>query len=140
MKCVLYSSFARDGLTEAELRDILRVSVRHNAAQGITGVLLFGDALFLQVLEGPEEAVEALIAAIAADPRNHGLRRIIDETVHERHFAEWAMAYAQLEQLPPEERAHCRRLADATPSNAAGPLSPEIKNLFTLFRSLLTAA
>ena len=45
------------------LAGILSSARRNNPRDGITGALICRDDLFLQLLEGPEAAVEALIAA-----------------------------------------------------------------------------
>lgn len=139
MLCVLYTSFARDGVTEADIRDVLRVSVKKNAQLGVTGVLVYGDGLFLQVLEGPDSSVRTLLRTIAADPRNHGMRMVIEETITRRHFPEWAMAYGRLDRLPEAERKHCRQLAEAVPDTCMGPLRDEFAQLCLAFRSLLAA-
>lgn len=54
---LLYSSQARPGITEQDIAEILEQSRKNNLDSGITGVLLYGGELFMQVLEGPELAV-----------------------------------------------------------------------------------
>ena len=70
---------------------------RNNAARGITGMLLYANGSFFQVLEGPEATLEQLFAKIAADPRHQRVTRIIQESIPQRAFADWAMGFSQLE-------------------------------------------
>jgi hypothetical protein len=71
LRAVYVSTATRD-LRDEELGALLDVSRRDNAARGITGALAYHDRVFIQVLEGPEAAVEALLATIARDPRTPG--------------------------------------------------------------------
>jgi hypothetical protein len=48
------------------------------------------------VLEGPEDAVHYLFKAICADDRHRGVLRLIEERIDERRFADWAMAFRNL--------------------------------------------
>jgi hypothetical protein len=51
---LVYSSSARSGMTEDELKLILESAKVRNARRGVTGMLLFRDGVFLQLLEGEE--------------------------------------------------------------------------------------
>ena len=51
-----------------QIADILSASRRNNAADDITGALLFSDTNFAQVLEGPRAAVERLYETLHHDP------------------------------------------------------------------------
>jgi Sensors of blue-light using FAD len=55
-----------------ELTDLLRKSRDNNAALGITGMLLYKDGNFMQVLEGDEERVRALATKVSQDRRHRG--------------------------------------------------------------------
>ncbi len=92
----VYVSHARADLDAGALRDILASSVRHNDAAGITGFLLHGHALFMQVLEGAPAAVEATMQRILADPRHSQLRVLEHGPIFRREFAEWAMGFKDL--------------------------------------------
>ncbi len=94
---LIYSSTATRPLSQQELQDLHAKVQRNNAAYGITGMLLYANGSFLQILEGPEAALERLFAKIAADPRHHRVTRIIQESIPQRAFPEWAMGFSQLE-------------------------------------------
>ncbi|MFN4130193.1 MAG: BLUF domain-containing protein, partial [Paracoccaceae bacterium] len=60
---------------------------------GITGALICRDDLFLQLLEGPEAAVEAAYTRIRKDDRHLEVRELLRRDIAEdqRMFGEWAM-------------------------------------------------
>lgn len=93
MKRILYISTARAPLSPAELERLLIHARRKNAAAGVTGLLVVGGRRFLQVLEGPEAAVDATYERIARDPRHFALVKLGEKAVDERAFAQWSMGF-----------------------------------------------
>jgi hypothetical protein len=81
------------GYDSAMLTGILFDARRCNTRDGITGALICRDDLFLQLLEGPEAAVEATFARIAADDRHIEVRRLTRRQIEDdaRMFGAWAM-------------------------------------------------
>jgi len=53
--------------------------------------LFFDGVRFLQVLEGPEDAVAAAFERISADPRHMALVVLRDRQIDHRSFGGWAM-------------------------------------------------
>ena len=81
------------------------ISRRNNIRDGITGMLLFEDGTFLQVLEGEEEAVDRTYTRIAGDPRHKKILLIARFELEQRSFNDWEMGYfdasgGKLLQLP----------------------------------------
>ena len=93
---LVYVSAAVTWFSDAELRVLLARSRAANAAAGITGMLLYKDGNFMQVLEGEESAVLALQERIAADPRHRGMVTIDSGPLAARQFADWSMGFADL--------------------------------------------
>ncbi len=79
------------GFDVATLAGILLDARRCNARDGITGSLVCREDLYLQLLEGPEDKVEACFARIGKDDRHVNVRLISRATGRERLFPEWAM-------------------------------------------------
>jgi hypothetical protein len=79
------------GFDEAMLAAILTVSRRLNERDDITGALICRGDLYLQLLEGPQEAVEAAYRRIEKDHRHLEVRVLSRRTVTERLFPAWAM-------------------------------------------------
>ena len=92
MHCV-YSSRASVTILDAEVQALLASSRRNNAAHGITGMLLFIEGSFFQVLEGGADAVDRIYEIIARDPRHDRVTQIIREPIAQRSFAEWSMGF-----------------------------------------------
>ena len=76
-----------------ELAALLHTSYERNRALGITGLLLYRNATFLQVLEGDEAAVREVYARIVRDPRHTGLVKLIDAPVTQREFPDWTGSF-----------------------------------------------
>lgn len=83
--------FSLDMLTELLERSRVR-----NAAAGISGMLLYKDGNFMQVLEGDEDVVQHLFEHIGRDPRHHGSIILLKGSLDERQFPEWSMGFRDL--------------------------------------------
>ena len=92
---VIYISQAVRPLGERELEELVATASRNNKALGITGGLLYIENSFIQVLEGADESISRLLAAIEADPRHTDMRVISDRTADFRNFEEWSMGYVK---------------------------------------------
>ena len=95
---LVYVSSAKRPFTRADLLALLAQSRARNAAAGLTGMLLYNGGNFMQVLEGPEEAVNALYAKIGRDPRHSGLMTLLRGPLAARQFADWSMAFCNLDE------------------------------------------
>lgn len=97
MISLIYVSTAVYLLSSEELLDILRVSRRNNEVGPVTGLLLYKDGNFMQVLEGPEEAVMNIFGKILRDTRHTDIIVISKEPITVREFADWRMAFLNLD-------------------------------------------
>jgi len=84
-------------LSNQELLEILRKSHENNRELDITGMLLYKGGNFMQVLEGSEENVDSLYEVIQKDSRHKDVFTISRETVEERQFSNWEMAFTNLD-------------------------------------------
>ena len=73
------------------LEDILKTSRSNNSQNGITGNLIYHSDLFLQILEGPTEAIDNLYNKILSDSRHDDIVKLRDSEFHRRLYASWAM-------------------------------------------------
>ena len=97
MLSLIYVSTSVKLLNDEELLDILKVSRENNSGKDITGLLLYKGGNFMQVLEGPDESVEALYKKIEADPRHKDLTILSREQISTRQFPAWQMAFQNLD-------------------------------------------
>ena len=81
------------GYDELALRNILIIARRNNTRDGITGALICREDLFLQLLEGRRDVVQATLERISRDDRHTDLRVLIDEDAADRLFPDWAMRH-----------------------------------------------
>lgn len=77
-------------------RAILRSSVKHNAASGVTGALLCGVNFYAQVLEGDHDAVMRTFRQVETDARHTAVMVLSARRKWHRHFAHWSMAAIDL--------------------------------------------
>lgn len=76
-----------------DLGSILAASRRNNPRLGVTGVLMVSRGEFGQVLEGPEDGVEALYERIEHDPRHRDFEVFDLHPITERAFPDWSMGH-----------------------------------------------
>ena len=93
--------FARANPVDADLAAILKISREHNPAEGITGLLCFTDGVYVQVLEGGRNAVNARYKHIVQDRRHHDVILLGYEEITERAFPGWTMGQVNLHRLNP---------------------------------------
>ena len=88
---LLYFSQASQKISDEQVQEILKSSWRHNPGLGITGVLVHGGDIFMQVLEGPEQKVLEQYVKILGDRRHNNCRIIHISPANERIFNNWSM-------------------------------------------------
>ena len=100
---IVYVSLACEEMSTAQLQAILQTSRVHNGQAGITGMLIYFEREFVQLLEGEADEVTALYDRIAEDRRHQQVYKLWDEPISERSFAGWSMAFldqALIEAVP----------------------------------------
>jgi len=90
---LIYTSEADSHMPESEVLDILRKAQFKNQSLKISGLLLFKDGLFIQLLEGDEARVQALFEIIAKDPRHANVMVRDRFQVDQVSLPTWAMGY-----------------------------------------------
>ncbi len=93
---LVYVSSATRPFSGEDLRALLETCRKNNAELGVTGMLLYKDGNFMQVLEGDEDAVRGLYERIAADPRHGGELTLQEGHAEGRQFADWSMGFRDL--------------------------------------------
>ena len=89
--------------TQNELLELLTNVREKNARLGVTGLLLYDDGNFMQVLEGAKETVKALYDTITKDRRHQGYVVIDEDELPARQFSDWSMGFSNL--IDPEVKA-----------------------------------
>jgi Sensors of blue-light using FAD len=98
-----YVSGAAVPFNRVMLIDLLEQASKRNASAGVTGLLLYKDSQFMQILEGPESAVKATFKRVSRDRRHHGIIVLLKEPASERFFPDSSMAFRDLD-LPEHQK------------------------------------
>ena len=96
MLSIVYSSSASESFSEASLPDLLVQSRENNARLGLTGLLLYRDGHFLQLLEGDDDIVRDRIDVITHDARHQHVRILLEDAIDARQFPDWTMGYGAI--------------------------------------------
>ena len=80
-KAIAYVSQVSENISEEEIDKILEKSEEYNKNNDVTGILLFSEGNFLQVIEGKKEIVDPLFDKIKADYRHQGLIIIFNRPI-----------------------------------------------------------
>ena len=137
---LIYSSQASRPMTATGLEEILLDARAGNNVRDITGVLVYVDGVFLQVIEGEREAVLRLMTNLGKDSRHNSIKIIHEAEIEQRTFASWRMAYldATTEQMAAwaglpgtatlesilEDLSHAAQRAARVPGNLLKALAP----------------
>jgi Sensors of blue-light using FAD len=89
----IYSSAAAGTFEEHAIPALLERARKANEARNATGMLLYVEGSFFQVLEGEAAAIDPLIRTIQGDTRHTRFTLIIREPILERNFAGWTMGF-----------------------------------------------
>lgn len=93
---LIYLSTASVPFSKDDLRELLARSRVNNAKREVTGLLLYQNGVFQQILEGPVTAVHSLYDVIQKDTRHHGLIKLVETFAGQREFPEWSMGFYDL--------------------------------------------
>ncbi|EKA9349706.1 diguanylate phosphodiesterase [Cronobacter sakazakii] len=96
LSTLIYRSRLRGEMNLASLQAIVRQAQTRNAQMQVSGILVFDGHQFLQVLEGPLHAVEALFERISQDERHDFVVELMRDYAPRRHFGNVGMALFDL--------------------------------------------
>jgi len=88
-------------MNDDDLVSLLRQARARNDRHRITGMLLYKDGHFMQVLEGEEASVEKVFADILKDRRHKSVDKLRSEYIQYRNFPDWTMGFANVDNLDP---------------------------------------
>jgi hypothetical protein len=91
-----YVSRAAAPMTQEALLSLLQQCLTNNEASGVTGMLLYGNDTFLQVLEGEEAVLDGVVAKIQKDPRHAAIHFLYRKPVERRQYEGWSMDFQRV--------------------------------------------
>ena len=101
---LVYMSTAVGVLRADELDKVYLRAMASNASAGITGLLLFYEGTFLQLLEGPAAGISSLVQKLRRDKRHANLIILESSPIEERIFPDSPMQYVPARNLNPGEK------------------------------------
>lgn len=96
MYYLIYVSYATSKPDSEVLKGIAEVSHLNNIKRDVSGMLIYLDGKFLQILEGEKDTVLTLYNKILRDPRHEKVRILIEGDLQKRNFKNWAMGFKML--------------------------------------------
>ncbi len=95
---LIYASAASRSLNQRKLPALLKKSRENNAAVDITGLLLYKDGAFFQILEGDRPTVLRVFEKIKKDPRHTNITVLLLESIPQRNFADHRMGFVSVDE------------------------------------------
>jgi len=137
MRQIIYISSSADTMTPETLTTLAAQSRTNNLREQITGILLYGDHLFFQVLEGPDDEIAAMAKKIWSDTRHSGIREFKNASVDARSFPDWSMGCYRVDELSKQDGNWPIVDIDSINDHLPETASPEVAVLVkTFFNSI----
>lgn len=133
MRRIIYCSQAAYDVAPGDLVKLLEVARYNNERLGVTGMLLYCNNSFLQVLEGDSKPLTTLMGIISEDPRHSTVRVLMDDEVPGRLFPDWTMGF---EHVSEDELAE--HVEGFTPATKYPLVDPEVITNGVVAQTLLT--
>ena len=90
---LIYASAATVRFSVADLKHLLAIARANNESLGVSGMLVFQEGSFLQIIEGEDDAVLSLFTKIEKDERHCNINMLLRSQIEERSFGEWQMGF-----------------------------------------------
>jgi hypothetical protein len=91
-----YVSRASEAMTQEALLALLQQCLANNEASGVTGMLLYGNDTFLQVIEGEEAVLDTVVDKIRKDPRHSEIHFLYRKPIEHRQYTDWSMGFKRV--------------------------------------------
>ncbi len=126
---IAYISTALPSFSDDALGRLVLNSSRFNAQNHISGVLLCNMRNFLQILEGPADVLDPLMARISSDARHEGVKEFLRIKTERRWFSQWSM---RLIRLHDDRAARDRQIDALLPAGLDHDTSVQLRNFAAL--------
>lgn len=93
---LVYVSNRKPNCTAAEIDKILTSCKKNNPPLDITGILLYSETKFIQLVEGEAKVIMGLYDKIKADDRHSNTMMIAYSPIKEKSFPSWHMGSKKL--------------------------------------------
>ena len=100
MHRVIYTSRATRFFSAQGIEGLIATCRRKNAELELTGILVFHEGRFFQVLEGEEGPLMKTMETIVKDPRHTALHLSEHGAIEKRAFHGWRLGFAMPQDVP----------------------------------------
>ena len=96
---LIYTSVATQDFTTEELIVMLKSFRKQNKETEISGILVYYDREFIQLLEGEKETIHNLYNKIRQDKRHTNVNIFHEAPITQRSFSDWSMGFINAAQI-----------------------------------------
>jgi len=93
LKTICYISVTKDNVSEEKIDEMLDSLVKKNAAINISGIIIYNNNNFLQIIEGKDIIINILYNKIKKGPRHHHIIKLIDCPIEQTIFEEYKTSF-----------------------------------------------
>ena len=94
---MLYISTAVKPMNYDDFSALLQQCRDSNNKRGITGMLLYQNGTFMQMIEGEKQVVLDLYDKILKDDRHTGVHTVLTGDIKARNFEDWSMGFFNMD-------------------------------------------
>lgn len=128
---LVYISRASEEFRTRAARQQLKIYAQtENAKHDITGLLIYCEGHFVQIIEGEAAAIDTLYAKIARDKRHSESKILLRSVTSMRMFSKWSMGIVETEDEPDTQIKLDDRLAAIEALSARMQTEPLLASTF----------
>lgn len=131
LKTICYLSTSEVYITDKDIDEIFDVSTKYNSENSITGLLIYNQRNFFQVLEGREQLVDELFSKIQKDNRHKHIIVIEDAIIQQRFFGHYENGFVTMKHVRSSE--NLKKYLDKMSISDA----PSYKKIFNVINNFL---
>ncbi len=90
---ISYVSTSDKKFTDTDIHDLLNFVKKHNNENNITGLLIYSEGNFFQVIEGEKKIISDLFEKIKQDSRHYNIIKIFDRENEQKAFSEYDSSF-----------------------------------------------
>lgn len=91
---ICYVSTADPTITNENVQEVFDGIIEKNLERSITGILLYSQGNFMQIMEGEYEMLQELYRAIKEDKRHHHVIEILSSPIRHRIFENYQTGFS----------------------------------------------
>ena len=96
---ICYISTAAELLLEEDVHALFSQTIKSNTHNDITGILIYQEGTFIQVLEGDDIFLNSLFKKIEEDPRHKQITKVLGEPIESRVFDEYLLGFSGMHKV-----------------------------------------